>query len=259
MGHRLEINQSDIKFPIVFFNHFFTKEKTVKLHFHEEIEIVYVVDGELEITVNQETKNYQSGEVFIINQGLLHSIIFKQENNHIYTYLLNTNVFSSYNINISNLVFNKPKNLDVFLQFSNYQIWTPLQKHIAMYQVYDELLKNSVRIENNKKKHSKINEVIAYVNAHYDEEMQLIDIAEHFNLHPNYLSRLFKKETSLSLHHYLQRVRMNHAYQDVLYTSDHLLDIAYQHGFTNIKSFNRLFKEIYGCTPSQYRKLKNDL
>lgn len=258
MEHRLEIVQSDLKFPIVFFNHRFTKDKIVKLHFHEEIEIVYVVDGKLEVTISQEKKTYHSGEIFVINRGLLHSIEFIHENNHIYTYLLNTKVFSSFNIDISNLDFLSPKDLDIFLQFSNYPTLLPIQKHIAMYQVYDELLKNSVKIESSRKKNRKIDEVMTYINAHYNEEIQLIDIAEHFHFHPNYLSRLFKEETSLSLYNYLQRVRMKHAYQDVLYTSNHLLDIAYQHGFTNIKSFNRLFKELYGCTPSHYRKLRND-
>lgn len=45
MGHYLEVNYTDLKYPIIFFNHFFSKGRDIRNHFHQEIEIIYVQNG----------------------------------------------------------------------------------------------------------------------------------------------------------------------------------------------------------------------
>ena len=59
---------------------------------------------------------------------------------------------------------------------------------------------------------------------------------------------------NLSFLNYLNEVRLAHVYHD-LQTSDlPISEIMLQNGLTNQKLFNRTFKELYGCTPSEVRK-----
>lgn len=58
---------------------------------------------------------------------------------------------------------------------------------------------------------------------------------------------------------YLNSIRLNSAFKQVMSTDLSIITIAENNGFANVKSLNKLFKETYGLTPSAYRKsIKND-
>lgn len=53
---------------------------------------------------------------------------------------------------------------------------------------------------------------------------------------------------------FLNNVRINHIYQDLLFTADPINEIIDRNGYTNTKLFYEKFKEKYGLTPGQVRK-----
>ena len=57
-----------------------------------------------------------------------------------------------------------------------------------------------------------------------------------------------------SLLSYINKIRLNHAYNDLMNTSLTINEIALNHGFKNVKAFNKIFKEYYHDIPSKYRK-----
>ena len=72
-----------------------------------------------------------------------------------------------------------------------------------------------------------------------------------------YISRLFKQTCHLNISEYIQRVRLNHAYDDLVNSNLSITNIALENGFPNVKSFINTFKQYYELTPLQYRnKLK---
>jgi AraC-like DNA-binding protein len=58
---------------------------------------------------------------------------------------------------------------------------------------------------------------------------------------------------------YLNEMRLAHIYQELISTGDSVSEITERNGMTNQKLFNRTFKELYGCTPSQVRNGRNVL
>ena len=52
MDHHLEIVKTNIKYPIVFYNHQFNKNRPVSSHYHQDIEVVYVVSGKVEAYID---------------------------------------------------------------------------------------------------------------------------------------------------------------------------------------------------------------
>ena len=95
--------------------------------------------------------------------------------------------------------------------------------------------------------------VINYVGEHYMENLSIPSIANLVGLQETYFCRKFKKETGISFHQYLSRIRLDAAL--ALYNSDHysLLDCALQAGFTSEKVMIDWCRKIYQCTPAQYK------
>lgn len=102
-----------------------------------------------------------------------------------------------------------------------------------------------------------IYKIIEEIEKRYNQDLTLEIIAEQFHFHPNSLTRYFKKQTGTTFYQYLQKIRLKHAYYDLIHTNMKIIDIALNHGFKNVKSFENVFKKEYHTTPTKYRKVNN--
>ncbi len=100
-----------------------------------------------------------------------------------------------------------------------------------------------------------VNNIVSYVNAHYNEKINLEEIAKENFISYNYLSQLFKQHTGTTFSKHIINVRLHKAKDYLLRTKAPISKIAYSCGFFSINYFNRLFKEYYIITPKEYRKL----
>ncbi|WP_162463193.1 helix-turn-helix domain-containing protein [Paenibacillus psychroresistens] len=105
---------------------------------------------------------------------------------------------------------------------------------------------------------SPTNPIIQKLKLHIKEnlyqEMTREMLASLVYLNPAYLSRLFRKETGLSLSDYILQERMAKAADMLLCTDKTISEIADSLGYDNFSYFARLFKKIHGMTPQYYRK-----
>ena len=103
-------------------------------------------------------------------------------------------------------------------------------------------------------KYERVTKIARYLNDHYNEKLTLESVAKTFYISPYYLSRTFKAGTGFNFIHYLNYIRISHA-KELLQTTDmSIIHISGKAGYENITHFNRVFKEIEGITPSNYRK-----
>lgn len=100
----------------------------------------------------------------------------------------------------------------------------------------------------------RIQTVITYVDEHFASPISLKDICDKLGLGKEYFCRFFKKNMNQSFLNYLNEVRLTHAYRDLQTTDLSISQIMEQNGLTNQKLFNKTFRELYGCTPSEVRK-----
>lgn len=100
----------------------------------------------------------------------------------------------------------------------------------------------------------RLKQVITFVEEHYREPLSPADGAELLSVGEEYFCRLFKKNMGMTFLQYVNEIRASHIYSDLVQTDLPIAGIASEHGFTNQKLFNRTFKSIYGCTPSQARR-----
>lgn len=101
---------------------------------------------------------------------------------------------------------------------------------------------------------SVVEKVQQYMLAHLDEEFSREKLAEQVYLNPAYLSRLFRRETGLSLTDYMVKLRMNKAKEKLESSNEKVSDIAFEVGYANFSHFSKLFKKTTGLTPQEYRK-----
>ena len=104
MDHHLEIVKTNIiKISYCFFiNHQLIKIEPVSSHYHQDIEVVYVVSGKVEAYIDGKKEIFHQGEMFIINSHSVHQFNFP-EFTHLYTYLLSVDVFKEFQFNLISL------------------------------------------------------------------------------------------------------------------------------------------------------------
>ena len=103
------------------------------------------------------------------------------------------------------------------------------------------------------KAEDQILEVLRYLHLHYQDNLTLSGVAELFNWNASYMSRIFKQSTGKTFTEYLHFLRIGRAASLLSGTSMKITDISVEVGFDNTRTFNRVFKEVKGTTPSQFR------
>jgi two-component system response regulator YesN len=93
-----------------------------------------------------------------------------------------------------------------------------------------------------------------YINCHYNEKINVEDVARYVNKSKNYFSTSFKKATGYTFVRYLTILRIENAKRLLLTTTLLTYEIAEKVGFGDYKYFSIIFHHLVGCTPSQFRK-----
>ncbi|UQZ32652.1 DNA-binding response regulator [Paenibacillus sp. PK3_47] len=97
-------------------------------------------------------------------------------------------------------------------------------------------------------------EIKQYIHEHYGDDLTRNDLAEIVYLNPDYLARLFKRETGISLGSYVIQVRIAAAKHLLETTNLSVYTIASKTGYSNYSYFSKLFKQEVGLSPNEYKK-----
>lgn len=248
------------------------------LHWHKELELVYMIKGYLDVCINGKQKTIDDNELYFVNSEVIHVTDIEDDNKiNIYLVVLlsyefmrqffpdidsivfdvDTNKEAKANIisSMQNIVKHCENSNDIFGDIKKYEeilkIYYELLKHCAVYKKNNFVIKTPRNFGHAKK-------VIEYVGKHYTDEITLNDMAELAELSPAYFSKYFKDITGTSFCKYLNGIRLEHALKDMITQNMSVTDAAFNNGFPNVKSFITLCKKVYGYTPAQYRIHHNE-
>ncbi|REK71884.1 response regulator [Paenibacillus paeoniae] len=99
-----------------------------------------------------------------------------------------------------------------------------------------------------------MDKVKSFISQHVSQSISREDISRHVHLHPDYLSRLFKKETGQSLVEYILDEKMVIARELLSGTELSVSDVASSVGYSNFSYFSKVFKSTVQMNPNEYRK-----
>ncbi len=93
----------------------------------------------------------------------------------------------------------------------------------------------------------------AFIAEHFSEDMHLRDVARAVNMSAFYFCKIFKNTTHLTFTNYLARVRIEAVKQKLLTTHTRIAEAAFATGFQSLSQFNRIFRQVAGESPSDFR------
>lgn len=112
----------------------------------------------------------------------------------------------------------------------------------------------SEKIQSFQNAYMKLVPAMAYMEAHYKENIPLSLLAKEVHMSTNYFSSFFSQTMDCTVSEYLIQLRLRNACTLLTTTGNSILSIALESGFDNISYFNRVFRKAFGVSPGVYRK-----
>ena len=100
----------------------------------------------------------------------------------------------------------------------------------------------------------RIKQALEYIDSHLDEPMSLEKLAKQFYLSPYYFHRIFTLIVGKAIAAHIRDRRLMYACIQLVSTNKSILNIGLDCGFNSAQSFSRTFRDMYGLSPSDYRK-----
>ena len=243
------------------------KDNYIDYHWHNSIEITYVVKGLKVQCMEDEKIIAPTGTLLLVNSGVIHDIDVKNGLEGI-VLLIDRDYIDSICPKCKDHGFSLKTNLDASKEIIDYLfklVTAPeknnlLDAHIIVLKIIKILAEKLIvdgfyiKEKHDDESYELVISIIKYINQHYQQKITLDKLALITNYNKSYLSNIFKKKTGITIFEYLRNVRLEHCLSDLKYKNNTIVEIALNNGFANIQIFNRIFKEIYKITPKQYRK-----
>lgn len=253
----------------------FQLEKQQSIHFHQDIELIYVLEGEITLQVETEEYELKADDLIIINSNKKHSFWGKEEVLlgcfHINYKQLSDLIHHSQILFWCNSKIDKNKGYDtlrdiikqIFSQYFEESDQTKIYMWSLYYQMIHVLLSNFMvksddqRFQQEKDlEEERVTQIHNYIYENYNRPISLNDLSQKMYLSVPYLSKYIKKKFGQNFIDYVNEIRLFHAMEDLLYTDKTIMYIAMENGFANTASFNAAFKKVYEISPSEYRLQK---
>lgn len=227
-------------------------------HCHYTFEVVLVDSGTFVIEKEDVTYTLKKNDVMIIMPFEKHKFT-TEEHSHISVLEMSTKQISNFDT-----MFRKKRLKDCCRSFSA-EDFEKIFEHIhhahnnVIEQNYVFFFLMSVFEKDNElvpynQPEDVFGRAILYTSEHFDENICLKDVAEKINVSYVYLSRVFTKKLNIKFNDFLNSFRLNKALYMLKDQNLSVTEISYLCGWGSIRSFNRTFFEIMGCTPTQFRE-----
>jgi len=256
----------------------------VPWHWHPGVELTLVLKGKVRVLVNSGEYIIEAGDGMFINSNVLHYKEPASEGivstvNHIFDPsviagqyrsvftrqyvlpLIECQSFDSYIFKGS-----ERKNQDVLLKIQHAYDMTYQKKFgyemmarndfsdiwLALYETAKE--KIAEKKGKNTQKEERVKYMMLYIHKNFTDKLTLEQIAEAANISKRECLRCFQEVLNITPFHYLMEYRVRKASEQLRETENSISEIGYNCGFSSTSYFTKLFRELRGVTPSEYRK-----
>ncbi len=245
---------------------------SVPRHWHRSIEIVFLIKGHANVTVDGRSFTMNEGDITLFNSNAIHEL--SSENGAVFIAVqIKPEMFSTGG-DTDDLEFDcvsamdpEPERFDGLRMCLSRMLLENIRRDSSAYfrnygmgyWLLGELMEwfrvpSAGKGPDRRKYTQRLTAIIDYIETHYAQNFSLADLAEAQGLSVPYLSSFFAKYTGVKFSQYYTDVKLSHALGQLVSTDDTVELVAANNGFPETHAFIRAFKQKFGETPSNYRR-----
>lgn len=255
-------------FPIVVLENNITnslRQQLCPLHWHEPLELHYIIEGTLDISVNQTQYSLRAGDLIVLNSNDTHSSSCAGRlKERILIFLLDDLSKSLANAvpAFQRVITQDQQVMSLMTAFEEEFLRKPLGYEAAckgnLLMLIAYLSRNytlSAASGQAYRRHTQLLQrflpVTEYIALHFAEPISTETLASLIYVSKDRFNHLFKECMGISLRKYINDIRLHSAYGWLEHGQCAPAEAASMAGFTDYNHFGRLFRQTFGCTPSQ--------
>lgn len=252
-------------------------------HWHEEMEIIYVTEGVISVSVGNNEYALSVGDIILIHPQTIHAIRQHNEDSaRYYNILFRFSMLENAADDTCREKYLEPIYNRILLMPEYLTTEDPLHRQIEPiirkltdephYQRFHEELLIKARVfeilhrilpfceqadsvsANEDIAYEKLKRSLIYIEEHYSENISVETVAAESNYSASHFAKLFRHLTGDSFTQYLKNYRLEMSAVRLRSEKTKISEIALSCGFPNLSYFSRTFLEKFGLTPSDYRK-----
>lgn len=235
-------------------------------HLHIHLELIYILEGELKVTVDGVSKVINA----VIFPNCVHQHTINTQGNPFKMAVLAVKPklagdFSNIILStlpevpflnaesVSDQLINSFDQVSEFSTKSEENEYIPIMIRSYIQIILGIILKELKLVKNNHTEYHLIEKSINYILENYMKELSLETVANQVGVTRCHLSAAFSKHMHIGFNQYVNEVRLNHVRELLSRTDYTMLQIAYECGFSTLRTFNRVFLNAFGMTPSKFK------
>ena len=244
-------------------------------HWHEEFEIIRMIDGEMSLFLDQTQFELKGGDIAIVGGGVIHRSIPKDAVYECVVFdlsMLRKKAVASVGRYINPLIYGKLSLAEPICcqdsriySFSAELLDTVSKKtefyelkihgilYSLIYEIYTAALLNKNEEKRDKKGLKTVRALLNCAIENFNDGLTLERMSEITGFNKKYICRIFKEYTSKSVTDYINDLKIDLAKHELFYTDNSITKVAYDSGFNDSGYFTKIFKRYVGVTPSEYR------
>lgn len=244
-------------------------------HWHMKYEIILPMEEGYAAMVDDVRYELFPGDILIIPAGVLHEL-FAPESGVRYIIMVDQEIvytiegFTAIQHLFYPCVFLRAGEDETAAEY----LWQAIREHGAGKRLNQEAVASWVKLfliraarvlmgahdENRSERRHPMAEslldVYTYISEHCSEKLSLEEVAARSGYSKYHFSRIFKEQTGMSFYDFYLRQRMLLCRQLLNEMNLSITEVASRSGFNSLATFNRVFKQYEGITPTQYRRLR---
>lgn len=251
---------------------------TYHYNWHAETEIFILLKGNVEMSCNGEVFTLKPLDVVIISPQVGHATLALEEDAIAFVIHVGNEFYQQYDSDFGSYQFalrsdDSTRHNEFFTTLRHHAAMTMLlmtkgespvyrmwieHHYLALagdvFREFDPIKKVHENARPGDIKPASFDEMIAYIDEHYEQKIELEDIAKIGGYNIAYTSQFFKRQMGISFVEYVLRLRIRDATVRLASTDEAVARIASDCGFADVKAFNVAFKKHFNMTPTEYRK-----
>lgn len=240
--------------------HYSYGKNPCSLHFHHQLELLYVDCGKVTVVLNDEKRTLEEGHLAIIDSFDNHQYL-PEFNTKTHCLIIPVHFLKKYAATMHNkslkyhFITNKNEANRIFKCMKD--VIEHQKDNDLILDGYISILLGNIIIDNvvfdkNKTNYDLLKSILIYIEDNFKTTITLDSIAKHFGYSKYYFSHLFNKCFHCNLNDYLNLVRCRHTINYVLEEHMTVSEAAFSSGFISMRTFYRTFKKNFNLTPNEY-------